>query len=193
MCVLSVRIYAKGAALPVRLRAVGVGPVPRTPQGEECGAGAVECSFCRCLLNTSSHGAVTSPAGPLLLERKSWGRPFRRPPTELAARSSAQCSRESLSGDAGPSEPSGGKWLLNCRVQAGAARPAAPPGQAQAGTGAASGGAHCVAPKGDNLAFHGAPSQAPLAQLADSAWGRGGRRTRFWGRGPQRGLCPVTS
>lgn len=40
VCVLSVRIYAKGAALPVRLQVVEAQrPVPPTMQGTECGAG----------------------------------------------------------------------------------------------------------------------------------------------------------
>lgn len=74
VCVLSVRIYAKGAVLPVRLLPVEVGPAPLTTQGTGCGA--VECSFCTCPLNASARWAVTFPACPPLLEQKSVGPPF---------------------------------------------------------------------------------------------------------------------
>lgn len=83
VCVLSVRIYAKGAALPVRLQVVEAQrPVPPDYAGHRMwgwrarpGAGTVECSSSKYLLNTSCW-AANFPSCPQLLEQKSLGALF---------------------------------------------------------------------------------------------------------------------
>lgn len=94
-CVLSVRIYAKGAAPPVRLQAVEGGLSPdyagrNVGLGARPGARAVEGSFCKCLLNTSSRWAVTFPAALSFWSRNPWA------PSPASARADGQVLRHSV-------------------------------------------------------------------------------------------------
>lgn len=82
MCVISVHIYAKGAAQAVQLpEAEARPPEPLSVQGAGCGAAGqgqglgLACSASTYLLNTSSCWAVTFPSRPRLLEQKSLGPP----------------------------------------------------------------------------------------------------------------------
>lgn len=181
VCVLSVRIYAKGAAPPVRLQAVDGGTCPPDYAGRNVGLGQGQGSG---LLRAPPANVCLAPppAGcdlprcPLLPEQKPAG-PLTQPLPELMARSHGTASPESLSGNAGPLEPSGEERSLNCRVQAGAAlllgwsrlRRASESGRDSAHRWLRRRALHIS--QGDNLAFHAAPSHSPLAQLADSCTG----------------------